>query len=133
MITDVFTGLLTTLVDGSLDDQDEAMLADVYNISTANFSQMTPQEWAAIGNRAIQAKWFLDHLQEIKDKFQLMIDGQIDFREFQGWLIEEGYKGAEKIKKAEVDVAVARAKFSETVVQEDYRLTKQSEQYRSET
>jgi hypothetical protein len=69
MITDVFTGLLTTLVDGSLDDQDEAMLADVYNISTANFSQMTPQEWAAIGNRAIQAKWFLDHLQEIKDKF----------------------------------------------------------------
>jgi len=132
MTTDVLTRLLTTLVDGSLDDQGEAMLADVYNISTA-FSQMTPQEWAAIGDRAIQAKWFLDHLKEIKDKFQLLIDGQIAFREFQGSLIEEGYKGAEKIKKAEVDVAVARAKFSETVVQEDYRLTKQSEQYRAET
>jgi hypothetical protein len=125
-MTDVLTGILTTLVDGALDEQGEAMLNDIYNISTANFSQMTPQEWAAIGDRAIQAKWFLDHIKEIKDKFQLLIDGQIAFREFQAWLIEEGYKGAEKIKKAEIDVAVARAKFGATVEQEDYGLTKQS-------
>jgi hypothetical protein len=46
-MTDVLTGLLTTLVDGDLDEQGEAMLNDIYNISTANFSQMTPQEWAA--------------------------------------------------------------------------------------
>jgi hypothetical protein len=85
------------------------------------------------GDRAIQAKWFLDHIKEIKDKFQLLIDGQIAFREFQGWLTEEGYKGAEKIKKTEVDVAVAGAKLTATVEQEDYRLTKQQEQYRSET
>jgi len=49
-----------------LDDQGEAMLHDIYNISTANFSQLTKEEWAAIGDRAIQAKWFLDHLKEIK-------------------------------------------------------------------
>jgi hypothetical protein len=133
MTIDVFTELLTTLVDGTLDEQGETMLGEVYNITTANFSQMTPQDWGVISDRAIQAKWFLDHLKEIKDKFQLLIDGQIAFREFQGWLTEEGYKGAEKIKKAEIDFAVARAKLGATVEQEDYRLTKQSEQYQSET
>jgi len=38
-MADVFTGLLTTLVDGALEDPGEAMLNDIYNISTANFSQ----------------------------------------------------------------------------------------------
>jgi len=43
-MTDVLTGILTTLVDGALDEQGEAMLNDIYNISTANFSQMTPSD-----------------------------------------------------------------------------------------
>jgi hypothetical protein len=130
---DVLTYLLTTLVGGALDDDGEQMLADVFNITTANLNQLTPQGWAAIGDRAIQAKWFLDHINEIKEKFKLLIDAQICFREFQGWLMEAGYKGAEKIKKAQIDVAVARAKYGATVEQQDYRLTKNKEQFAAET
>ncbi|MEG4576737.1 hypothetical protein QUA56_29280 [Microcoleus sp. N3A4] len=130
---DVFTYLLTTLVGGALDEEGEQMLGEIYNISTANLNQLTPQGWAAIGDRAIQAKWFLDHISEIKEKFKLLIDAQICFREFQGWLMEAGYKGAEKIKKAQIDVAVARAKYGATVEQQDYRLTKNKEQFAAET
>ena len=130
---DVLTKLLTTLVDGALDEEGEAMLGEVYNIHTANFSELTSHDWAAMGERAIQAKWFLDHLKEIKEKFLLLIEAQISFREFQGWLMEEGYKGAEKIKKSQIDVAVARAKLGATVEQQDYRLTKQEEQFAGET
>ena len=130
---DVLTYLLTTLVGGALDDDGEQMLADVYNITTANLNELTPQGWAAIGDRAIQAKWFLDHINEIKEKFKLLIDAQICFREFQGWLMEAGYKGADKIKKAQIDVAVARAKYGATVEVEDYRLTKRQEQFTEET
>lgn len=130
---DVLTYLLTTLVGGALDDDGEQMLADVFNITTADLNQLTPQGWAAIGDRAIQAKWFIDHITEIKDKFKLLIDAQICFREFQGWLMEAGYKGAEKIKKAQIDVAVARAKYGATVEVEDYRLTKKQEQFTEET
>jgi hypothetical protein len=130
---DVFTYLLTTLVGGALDEEGEQMLADVFDITTANLNQLTPQGWAAIGDRAIQAKWFLDHITEIKEKFKLLIDAQICFREFQGWLMEAGYKGAEKIKKAQIDVAVARAKYGATVEVEDYRFTKKEEQFREET
>ncbi|MEG3898999.1 MULTISPECIES: hypothetical protein [unclassified Microcoleus] len=130
---DVLTYLLTTLVGGALDDDGEQMLADVFNITTANLNQLTPQGWAAFGDRAIQAKWFLDHISEIKEKFKLLIDAQICFREFQGWLMEAGYKGAEKIKKAQIDVAVARAKYGATVEQQDYRLTKNKEQFAAET
>jgi hypothetical protein len=131
--TDVLTKLLTTLVDGTLDQEGETMLWKIYNISTANFSELTSQDWAAIGERAIQAKWFLDHIKEIKERFQLLIDAQISFRQFQAWLMEEGYKGAEKIKEAQIDVAVARAKLGATVEQQDYRLTKQEEQFAGET
>ncbi|MEG4503874.1 hypothetical protein QUA81_13505 [Microcoleus sp. F6_B4] len=131
--TDVLVKLLETLVGGALDEEGEAMLLELYDISTANFNEWTPQHWAAIGERAIQAKWFLDHLKEIKEKFQLLIDAQISFREFQGWLMTEGYKGAEKIKEAQIDVAVARAKLGATVEQQDYRLTKQQEQFEGET
>ncbi|MEG4594167.1 hypothetical protein QUB00_20500 [Microcoleus sp. F8_C2] len=131
--TDVLVKLLETLVGGALDEEGEAMLLELYDISTANFNEWTPQHWAAIGERAIQAKWFLDHLKEIKEKFQLLIDAQISFREFQGWLMVEGYKGAEKIKEAQIDVAVARAKLGATVEQQDYRLTKQQEQFEGET
>jgi hypothetical protein len=116
-----------------LDEEGETMLKELYNISTADFSQMTPQDWATIGQRAIQAKWFIDHIKEIKEKFELLIDGEIVFREFQAWLMEKGYKGAEKIKKAKIDVAVARAKYGATVEQEDYRLTKLEEQFAAET
>ena len=130
---DVLTYLLTTLVGGALDEEGEQMLADVFDITTANLNQLTPQGWAAIGDRAIQAKWFLDHITEIKEKFKLLIDAQICFREFQGWLMEAGYKGAEKIKKAQIDVAVARAKYGATVEVEDYRFTKKEEQFREET
>ncbi|MEG4533001.1 hypothetical protein [Microcoleus sp. D2_18a_D3] len=130
---DVLTYLLTTLVGGALDEEGEQMLADVFNITTANLNQLTPQGWAAIGDRAIQAKWFLDHISEIKEKFKLLIDAQICFREFQGWLMEAGYKGAEKIKKAQIDVAVARAKYGATVEVEDYRLIKKEEQFTAET
>ncbi|MEG3933794.1 MULTISPECIES: hypothetical protein [unclassified Microcoleus] len=130
---DVLTYLLTTLVGGALDAEGEQMLDDVFNITTANLNQLTPQGWAAIGDRAIQAKWFLDHITEIKEKFKLLIDAQICFREFQGWLMEAGYKGAEKIKKAQIDVAVARAKYGATVEQQDYRLTKSKEQFAAET
>lgn len=130
---DVLTYLLTTLVGGALDDDGEQMLADVFNITTANLNELTPQGWAAIGDRAIQAKWFLDHITEIKEKFKLLIDAQICFREFQGWLMEAGYKGAEKIKKAQIDVAVARAKYGATVEVEDYRFTKKQEQFTEET
>jgi hypothetical protein len=130
---DVLTYLLTTLVGGALDEEGEQMLNDVFNITTANLNQLTPQGWAAIGDRAIQAKWFLDHITEIKEKFKLLIDAQICFREFQGWLTEAGYKGAEKIKKAQIDVAVARAKYDATVEVEDYRFTKKEEQFREET
>jgi hypothetical protein len=42
--TDVFTELLTTLVDGALDEEGETMLKELYNLSTADFSQMTPQD-----------------------------------------------------------------------------------------
>jgi hypothetical protein len=131
--TDVLIKLLTTLVDGALDEEGETMLWEMYKITTANFSELTSQDWAAIGERAIQAKWFLDHLKEIKEKFQLLIDAQISFRQFQAWLMEEGYKGAEKIKEAQIDVAVARAKLGATVEQQDYRLTKQEEQFAGET
>jgi predicted ATP-grasp superfamily ATP-dependent carboligase len=47
-------------------------------------------------------------------------------------LIEEGYKGAEKIKEAEINVAVARAKYGATVDVQNYRLTKQQEQFDGE-
>ncbi|MEG4970475.1 hypothetical protein QUB11_28075 [Microcoleus sp. B6-A1] len=130
---DVLVKLLGTLVGGALDEDGEQMLDDVFGITTANLNQLTPQGWAAIGDRAIQAKWFLDHITEIKEKFKLLIDAQICFREFQGWLIEAGYKGAEKIKKAQIDVAVARAKYGATVEQEDYRLVKKEEQFAAET
>jgi hypothetical protein len=130
---DLLTSLLTTLVDGALDEEAELMLNETYNISTTNFSQMNENDWAELWERAEQAKWFIDHLKEIKEKFQLLIDGQIAFREFQGWLAESGYKGAEKIQKAKIDVAVARAKYGQTVIQEDYRLQKSSEQFEGET
>lgn len=130
---DLLVKLLGTLVGGALDEEGEAMLGELYDIQTANFNEWTPQHWAAIGERAIQAKWFLDHLKEIKEKFQLLIDAQISFREFQGWLMEQGYKGAEKIKESQVNVAVARAKLGETVIQQDYRLTKQQELFEGET
>src|SRR6476661_3608071 len=130
---DVLTYLLSTLVGGALDAEGEQMLDEVFGITTANLNQLTPQGWAAIGDRAIQAKWFLDHINEIKEKFKLLIDAQICFREFQGWLMEAGYKGAEKIKKAQIDVAVARAKYGATVEQQDYRLTKNQEQFAAET
>jgi hypothetical protein len=130
---DLLTSLLTTLVDGALDEEAELTLNERYNISTANFSQMNENDWGELWERAEQAKWFIDHLKEIKEKFQLLIDGQIAFREFQAWLGQEGYKGAEKIKKAEIDVAVARAKFGQTVIQEDYRLEKSNEQFAGET
>ncbi|MEG4084555.1 hypothetical protein [Microcoleus sp. POL10_C6] len=129
---DVLTYLLSTLVGGALDAEGEQMLADVFNLTTADLNQLTPQGWAAIGDRAIQAKWFLDHITEIKEKFKLLIDAQICFREFQGWLMEAGYKGAEKIKKAQIDVAVARAKYGATVEVQDYRLTKSQEQFTGE-
>ena len=64
--TDVSIELLTTLVDGALDEEGETMLWEMYKITAANFSELTSQDWAAIGERAIQAKWFLDHLKEIK-------------------------------------------------------------------
>jgi hypothetical protein len=131
--TDVLVKLLGTLVGGALDEEGETMLLELYDITTANFNEWTPRDWAVIGERAIQAKWFLDHLKEIKEKFLLLIEAQISFREFQGWLIEEGYKGAEKIKKSQVDVAVARAKLGATVEQQDYRLTKKEEQFAAET
>ncbi|MEG4850842.1 hypothetical protein QUB10_08020 [Microcoleus sp. B5-D4] len=130
---DVLVKLLGTLVGGALDEDGEQMLDDVFGITTANLNELTPQGWAAIGDRAIQAKWFLDHITEIKEKFKLLIDAQICFREFQGWLMEAGYKGAEKIKKAQIDVAVARAKYGATVEQQDYRLTKNQEQFAAET
>ena len=130
---DVLTSLLTTLVGGALDAEGEQLLDEVFGITTADLNQLTPQGWAAIGDRAIQAKWFLDHITEIKEKFKLLIDAQICFREFQGWLMEAGYKGAEKIKKAQIDVAVARAKYGATVEVQDYRLTKSQEQFTGET
>ena len=130
---DVLSSLLTTLVDGALDEESELMLNTQYNISTANFSQMNENDWAQLQERAEQCKWFLDHLKEIKEKFQLLIDGEIAFREFQAWLGEQGYSGAEKIEKAKIDVAVARAKFGQTVIQEDYRLQKSTEQFEGET
>lgn len=130
---DVLSSLLTTLVDGALDEESESMLNATYNISTANFSQMNENDWAQLQERSQQCKWFLDHLKEIKEKFQLLIDGEIAFREFQAWLGEQGYSGAEKIEKAKIDVAVARAKFGQVVVQEDYRLQKSTEQFEGET
>lgn len=129
---DVLTYLLTTLVGGALDEEGEQLLDEVFGITTANLNQLTPQGWAAIGDRAIQAKWFLDHITEIKEKFKLLIDAQICFREFQAWLMEAGYTGAEKIKKAQIDVAVARAKYGATVEVQDYRLTKKQEQFTGE-
>jgi len=43
---DVLTYLLTTLVGGALDEEGEQMLADVFDITTANLNQLTPQGWA---------------------------------------------------------------------------------------
>jgi hypothetical protein len=127
-----FSQILNTLVGGSLTEGGEGMLGEFYDINS-DISQYTPEMWGQLTDRANQAQWLIDNLELIKERFQAVIEGQVKFRQLQAWLIEKGFKGASKIKEAQVKALVAENDYLESVKQQDYKLSKEKERGTEET
>lgn len=127
-----FSQILNTLVGGDLTEAGGSMLLNTYD-TNSDISQYTPEDWGRLTDRANQAQWLIDNFELIKDRFEAVIKGQVKFRELQGWLIEKGFKGASKIKEAQVKALVAENDYLESVTQQDYKLDKERERGTAET
>lgn len=118
--------ILDALVGGELVESGGSMLSKVYNLNS-DVTSYTIEQWAELHERAQKAQWFIDNFEEIKVKFETVINGQVKFREFQSWLYEKGFKGASKIKEAEVKALLAENDHVEAGLQQDYELQKGKE------
>lgn len=127
-----FAEILNTLVGGDLTEAGGSMLLDTFNINS-DISTYSPEDWGRLTDRANQAQWLIDNFELIKDRFEAVISGQVKFRELQAWLIEKGFKGASKIKEAQVKALVAENNYLESVAQQDYKLGKEKERGVAET
>ena len=87
--------VLDFLVGGSLVSSGGSLMQEKYNISD-DITNYSVEQWAELHDRSVKAQWFLDNFEEIKSKFETVINGQIKFRQFQGWLYDKGFKGASK-------------------------------------
>jgi hypothetical protein len=124
--------VLDFLVGGSLIESGGSLMQQKYNIDD-DITNYSIEQWADLHDRAKKAQWFIDNFEEIKAKFETVINGQIKFRQFQGWLYDRGFKGASKMKEAEVKALIAENDHLEVVKQQDYRLTKEKERGTTET
>ncbi|MCC3405198.1 MAG: hypothetical protein JGK17_06300 [Microcoleus sp. PH2017_10_PVI_O_A] len=124
--------VLDFLVGGSLIDSGGSLMQEKYNISD-DITTYSIEQWADLHDRSVKAQWFLDNYEEIKSKFETVINGQIKFRQFQGWLYDKGFKGASKMKEAEVKALIAENDHREAVSQQDYLLEKEKERGTNET
>jgi small-conductance mechanosensitive channel len=124
--------VLDFLVGGSLIESGESLMQQKYNIND-DITTYTIEQWADLHDRAKKAQWFIDNYEEIKAKFETVINGQIKFRQFQGWLYDKGFKGASNMKEAEIKALIAENDHLEAVKQQDHRLTKEKERATSET
>lgn len=124
--------ILDALVGGDLLSSGGSMLSKIYNIN-GDITTYSVEQWAELHDRSEKAKWFIGHYEEIKEKFQDVINGQVKFRQFQGWLYQQGFKGASKIKEAEVKALIAENDHLESGKQQDYLLEKERERATAET
>jgi hypothetical protein len=127
-----FAQILNTLVGGQLTEAGGSMLLDTYNINS-DISQYSPEDWGRLTDRSNQAQWLIDNFELIKERFEAVIKGQVKFRELQAWLEEKGFKGASKIKEAEVKSLAAGNDYLESVAQQDYKLGKEKERGTAQT
>ncbi len=127
-----FAEILNTLVGGDLTEAGGSMLLDTYDINS-DISTYSPEDWGRLTDRANQAQWLIDNFELIKDRFEAVINGQVKFRELQAWLIEKGFKGASKIKEAQVKALVAGNDYLESVTQQDYKLDRERERGTAQT
>lgn len=124
--------VLDFFVGGSLIDSGGSLMQEKYNIND-DITTYTIEQWADLHDRSVKAKWFIDNYDEIKSKFELVINGQVKFRQFQGWLNEKGFKGASKMKEAEIKALIAENDHAEVVTQQGYLLEKEKERGTAET
>ncbi|MEG4915760.1 hypothetical protein [Microcoleus sp. B7-D4] len=124
--------VLDFFVGGSLIESGGSLMQDKYNIND-DITTYTIEQWADLHDRSVKAKWFIDNYEEIKSKFDLVVTGQVKFRQFQGWLYEKGFKGASKMKEAEIKSLIAENDHAEVVKQQGYLLEKEKERGTSET
>lgn len=127
-----FAEILNTLVGGDLTEAGGSMLLDTYDINS-DISTYSPENWGRLTDRSNQAQWLIDNHELIKDRFEAVINGQIKFKELQGWIEEKGFKGASKIKEAQVKALVAGNDYLESVTQQDYKLGKEKERGTAQT
>jgi hypothetical protein len=124
--------VLDFLVGGSLVDSGGSLLKEKYNISD-DITTYSIEGWAELHDRSVKAQWFLDNFEEIKSKFETVINGQIKFRQFQGWLYDKGFNGASKMKEAEVKALISENDHLEVIKQQDYRLGEEKKRGTAET
>ncbi|MEG4419401.1 hypothetical protein QUA70_12430 [Microcoleus sp. LAD1_D5] len=124
--------VLDFLVGGSLIESGSSLMQDKYNIND-DITSYTIEQWADLHDRSVKAQWFIDNYDEIKSKFESVLNGQVKFRQFQGWLSQKGFKGASKMKEAEVKALIAENDHAEALKQQDYLLQKEKERGTAET
>lgn len=124
--------VLDFLVGGSLVNSGSSLMQNKYNIND-DITTYSVEQWAKLHDQAEKAQWLIDNYEEIKSKFETVMNGQIKFRQFQGWLYEKGFKGASKMKEAEVKALIAENDHLEAGKQQDYRLDKEKERGTAET
>lgn len=94
-----------------------------FNTYIPHIPHMTPEEFGLFRDYARQMKWLKEHIDEIKEIWSDIVDGQVTWNAAQAEMVKNGLKGAEKIEKNVVDMAVAVYKLQQRKEQEDYRLT----------
>ena len=124
--------VLDFFVGGSLIESGGSLMQEKYNLSD-DITTYTVEQWAELHDRSVKAQWFIDNYEEIKSKFESVVNGQVKFRQFQGWLYEKGFKGASKMKEAEIKALIAENDHAEVVKQQGYLLEKEKERGTSET
>lgn len=124
--------VLDFFVGGSLLDSGRSLMQEKYNIND-DITTYTIEQWADLHDRSVKAQWFIDNYEEIKSKFEAVVNGQVKFRQFQGWLYQKGFKGASKMKEAEVKALIAENDHAEVVTQQNYLLEKEKERGTAET
>lgn len=75
------------------------LLKTYYGIDFEQLPAFTPEEFAALADRAEQAKFFSENLDKIEEHIKTYIKGVIDYNEFVSRCVRVGVAGIKKIDK----------------------------------
>ena len=93
----------------------------------ASIPHMSPEEYGLFRDYGNQMKWLKENLSEIKEIWKDIVDGQVGWNEAQAEMVKRGFKGAEKIEEAVVDISIAAYKLEQQKLKQQHRLTNAKE------